>query len=37
MEILDGDVLPGETVTIDAETRRGQMTFEREAAKAART
>ncbi|HZP00863.1 MAG TPA: ATP-dependent chaperone ClpB [Terriglobia bacterium] len=36
MKILDGEVLPGDAVTVDADARRGQMTFERAAVKAAR-
>jgi len=36
MKLLDGDVLPGETVEVDADLKKGTMTFERAAAKAAR-
>jgi len=34
--ILDGDVLPGETVEVDAELKKGEMTFAPAKAKAAR-
>jgi ATP-dependent Clp protease ATP-binding subunit ClpB len=33
MKILDGDVLAGESITADADLKKGQMTFERAAAK----
>jgi ATP-dependent Clp protease ATP-binding subunit ClpB len=36
MKLLDGDVLPGDHVMVDADLRRNEMKFEREAAKAAR-
>jgi len=36
MKILDGDVLPGDTLTVDADLKKARMTFERESAKAAR-
>jgi ATP-dependent Clp protease ATP-binding subunit ClpB len=36
MKLLDGEVLAGNSVVVDAELRKGQMTFERAAAKAAR-
>ncbi len=37
LKLLDGDVLPGDTVAVDADLKKGEMKFEREAAKAART
>jgi hypothetical protein len=36
MKLLDGEVLPGETVEVDGDLKKGTMTFEREKAKAAR-
>ena len=36
MKLLDGEVLPGEIVEIDADLKKGTMTFERATAKAAR-
>ena len=36
MRLLDGDVLPGDQVVVDADLRKGEMKFEREAVKAAR-
>jgi ATP-dependent Clp protease ATP-binding subunit ClpB len=36
MKILDGDVLPGDTLQVDADLKKGQMNFERETAKAGR-
>jgi ATP-dependent Clp protease ATP-binding subunit ClpB len=36
MKLLDGDVLPGETVEVDADLKKGTMTFERATAKTAR-
>jgi len=36
MELLDGDVLAGDSLAIGADLRAGQMTFERAAAKAVR-
>jgi hypothetical protein len=36
MKILDGDVLPGETLTVDGDFKKGEMRFARTAAKAAR-
>ncbi|MFB3921010.1 MAG: ATP-dependent chaperone ClpB [Terriglobia bacterium] len=36
MKLLDGDVLPGDTLTVDGDLKKGRMTFERAAAKAAR-
>jgi ATP-dependent Clp protease ATP-binding subunit ClpB len=37
MKLLDGEVLPGETVEVDADLKKGTMTFGREKAKAVRT
>jgi ATP-dependent Clp protease ATP-binding subunit ClpB len=34
MRILDGSILPGDTVRVDADPKTGEMKFEREAAKA---
>jgi ATP-dependent Clp protease ATP-binding subunit ClpB len=34
MRLLDGEVLPGDTVVVDADTRTGEMKFKREVAKA---
>jgi type III secretory pathway component EscV len=36
MKLLDGDVLPGDMLTVDADMKKGQMTFDRATAKAAR-
>jgi type III secretory pathway component EscV len=36
MKLLDGDVLPGETVGVDGDLKKGVMTFERATAKTAR-
>jgi flagellar biosynthesis component FlhA len=36
MKILDGEVLPGDSLTIDADLKKGQITFARPATKAAR-
>jgi ATP-dependent Clp protease ATP-binding subunit ClpB len=36
MKLLDGDVLAGDTVTVDADPKKGVMRFERATAKAAR-
>ena len=36
MKLLDGDVLPGDHVVVDADLRKNEMKFEREAVKAAR-
>jgi ATP-dependent Clp protease ATP-binding subunit ClpB len=36
MKLLDGDVLPGETVEVDADLKKGAMTFERATAKTAK-
>jgi ATP-dependent Clp protease ATP-binding subunit ClpB len=35
MKLLDGDVMPGDQVVVDADLRKGEMKFEREAAKTA--
>ena len=37
MKLLDGDVLPGDALTVDADSKKGAMTFARAAAKAARS
>ena len=37
MKLLDGEVLPGETVEVDADLKKGTMTFKQGAAKAARS
>ena len=29
MKLLDGEVLPGETVEVDGDLKKGEMTFER--------
>jgi hypothetical protein len=36
MRMLDGEVLPGETLTVDAEMKKGLMIFGRATAKAER-
>jgi len=36
MKLLDGEVLPGQTVEVDGDLKKGTMTFERATAKAAR-
>ena len=36
VKLLDGDVLPGDHVLVDGDLRKGEMKFEREAAKALR-
>jgi ATP-dependent Clp protease ATP-binding subunit ClpB len=36
LRLLDGDVVPGDRVAIDADLKRGEMKFERKSAKAAR-
>jgi ATP-dependent Clp protease ATP-binding subunit ClpB len=36
MKLLDGDVVAGDTVGVDADLKKGEMKFEREAVKAAR-
>lgn len=36
LKLLDGEVLPGDSVAIDADLKRGDMKFEREAANAVR-
>jgi len=37
MKLLDGEVLAGETIAVDADLKKGTMTFERAKAKAARS
>jgi hypothetical protein len=36
MKLLDGEVLPGDTVEVDADLKKGTMAFERATAKAPR-
>jgi hypothetical protein len=36
MKLLDGEVAPGETLTVDADTKKGEMTFAPDKVKAAR-
>jgi ATP-dependent Clp protease ATP-binding subunit ClpB len=36
MKLLDGDVLPGESLSVDCDLRRGAMTFNRAASKVLR-
>ena len=36
MKLLDGEVLPGETIAVDADLKKGTMTFERAKAKVAK-
>jgi len=36
LKLLDGDVLPGESVTVDADLKEGEMNFERKVAHAAK-
>jgi hypothetical protein len=36
MKLLDGEITPGETLIVDADAKKGEMTFEPAAAKAAR-
>ena len=36
MKMLDGEVLPGDTLTVDADGKRNEMTFKRAAVKGAR-
>ncbi len=36
MKLLDGEILPGDTVLVDADEKKGEMKFERATAKAAR-
>ena len=36
MKLLDGDVLPGDSLTIDADTKKGEMTFARAEPRAAK-
>ncbi len=35
MKLLDGDVLPGDTLTVDADLKKGEMKFGRAVAKTA--
>jgi hypothetical protein len=35
MKLLDGAILPGDTLTVDADPKRGEMRFERATAKTA--
>ncbi|MGD0222681.1 MAG: hypothetical protein ABSF71_10110 [Terriglobia bacterium] len=37
MKLLNGEVHPGDTLTVDADTKKGEMTFKQGAAKAARS
>ena len=37
MKLLDGEVVPGDSLTVDADPKHAQMTFVRAAAKAARS
>ena len=36
MKLLDGEVLPGESLAVDADLKRGEMRFERATAKVVR-
>jgi hypothetical protein len=36
MEILDGEVLPGDSLTVDTDMKRGEMRFERVAVRTVR-
>jgi len=36
MKLLDGDVLPGDSLVVDGDLKKGQMTFDRAAAKPVR-
>ncbi|MGH9403508.1 MAG: hypothetical protein ACRD2P_15540, partial [Terriglobia bacterium] len=36
MKMLEGDVLPGDSLTVDANLKKGEMVFEKETVKAAR-
>ena len=36
MKLLDGEITPGETLTVDADPKRGEMTFAAAAAKTAK-
>lgn len=36
LKILDAEVMPGETLEVDADLKKGAMSFERAAARAAR-
>ena len=35
MNLLDGEIAPGDSLTVDADMKKGTMTFERAKAKAA--
>jgi ATP-dependent Clp protease ATP-binding subunit ClpB len=37
MKLLDGEIAPGETLTVDADPKRGEMTFARATVKATRS
>jgi hypothetical protein len=37
MKLLDGEMAPGDTLTVDADMKKGEMIFRPAAAKAART
>jgi len=37
MKLLDGEVAPGNSLAIDEDMKKGEMTFRQGAAKAART
>jgi hypothetical protein len=37
MKLLDGEIVPGESLTVDADPKRGEMIFTPAVAKAART
>jgi len=37
MKLLDGEIAPGESLTVDADPKRGEMIFTPATAKAART
>jgi ATP-dependent Clp protease ATP-binding subunit ClpB len=36
MRMLDGEIVPGDSITVDADLKKGEMVFAKEAAKAAR-
>ena len=36
MKLLDGDVLPGDSITVEADLKKGEMKFEHATAKVAR-
>ena len=37
MKLLDGEIVPGATLTVDADPQRGEMIFSPASAKAARS